>query len=309
MTPLVEVRNLVKHFERGGGFFRAKTVVKAVDDVSFVVNEGETFALVGESGSGKSTTGRCMLRLVEPTSGEVLFRGQNVLGYSNAQMRAARRDMQMVFQDPFSSLNPRMRAFTIVEEPLVIHSIGSKAERRERVADLFKLVGLDPAHLDRYPHEFSGGQRQRIGLARALALNPSFIIADEPVSALDVSIQAQIVNLLLDLQERFDLSYLFISHDMAVVERMSHRVAVMYLGQIVEIGPRRAVFNNPQHAYTRRLLSAVPIADPTRRRRRTELSSEEIPSPVRDVGDEPRVEPLREVGPDHFVAVHPVGAY
>src|SRR5689334_17395960 len=181
-APLVEVRNLVKHFSRGGGLFREKTIVRAVDDVSFTVEEGETFALVGESGSGKSTTGRCMLRLIEPTSGEVLFKGENVLGFSNARMRTARRDMQMVFQDPYSSLNPRMRASTIVEEPLEIHEIGTRTERRDRVAELFGLVGLDPAHLDRYPHEFSGGQRQRIGLARALALHPSFIIADEPVS-------------------------------------------------------------------------------------------------------------------------------
>ena len=279
MTPLVEVRNLVKHFERGGGFFRTKTVVKAVDDVSFVVNEGETFALVGESGSGKSTTGRCMLRLVEPTSGEVLFRGQNVLGYSNAQMRAARRDMQMVFQDPFSSLNPRMRAFTIVEEPLVIHSIGSKAERRERVADLFKLVGLDPAHLDRYPHEFSGGQRQRIGLARALALNPSFIIADEPVSALDVSIQAQVINLLEDLQSKFNLTYIFIAHDLSVVEHISDRVAVMYLGRIVELASANELYTKPLHPYTEALLSAVPIPDPKVKRKRIPLQGD-VPSPI-----------------------------
>ncbi len=293
MTPLVEVKNLVKHFERGGGWFRAKTVVKAVDDVSFVVNEGETFALVGESGSGKSTTGRCMLRLVEPTSGEVLFRGQNVLGYSNAQMRAARRDMQMVFQDPYSSLNPRMRAFTIVEEPLVIHSIGSKAERRERVADLFKLVGLDPAHLDRYPHEFSGGQRQRIGLARALALNPSFIIADEPVSALDVSIQAQVINLLMDLQEQLKLTYLFIAHDLRLVRHISTRVAVMYLGRIVEMGETTQIFANAQHAYTRALLSAVPATDPDAPRARIELDPALVSHDA----------PLREVGQGHFAAV------
>jgi len=220
-----------------------------------------------------------------------------------------RRDIQMIFQDPFASLDPRLTVGYSIAEPLYIHGVARGSDAQARVAELLSHVGLAPEHARRYPHEFSGGQRQRIAIARALALNPKVIVADEPVSALDVSIQAQIVNLLLDLQERFDLSYLFISHDMAVVERMSHRVAVMYLGQIVEIGPRRAVFNNPQHAYTRRLLSAVPIADPTRRRRRTELSSEEIPSPVRDVGDEPRVEPLREVGPDHFVAVHPVGAY
>jgi len=293
VTPLVEVKNLVKHFERGGGFFRAKTVVKAVDDVSFVVNEGETFALVGESGSGKSTTGRCMLRLVEPTSGEVLFRGQNVLGYSSAQMRAARRDMQMVFQDPFSSLNPRMRAFTIVEEPLVIHSIGSKPERRERVADLFKLVGLDPAHLDRYPHEFSGGQRQRIGLARALALNPSFIIADEPVSALDVSIQAQVINLLMDLQEQLKLTYLFIAHDLRLVRHISTRVAVMYLGRIVEMGNTPAIFANAQHPYTKALLSAVPATDPDAPRARIDLDPALVSLNA----------PLRQVAEGHFAAV------
>jgi oligopeptide transport system ATP-binding protein len=293
VTPLVEVRNLVKHFERGGGLFRAKSVVKAVDDVSFVVNEGETFALVGESGSGKSTTGRCMLRLIEPTSGEVLFRGRNVLGYSSTEMRAARRDMQMVFQDPFSSLNPRMRAFTIVEEPLVIHAIGTKPERRQRVADLFKLVGLDPAHLDRYPHEFSGGQRQRIGLARALALNPSFIIADEPVSALDVSIQAQVINLLMDLQEQLKLTYLFIAHDLRLVRHISTRVAVMYLGRIVEMGNTPEIFANPQHAYTRALLSAVPATDPDAPRARIELDAALITPGA----------PLRQISEGHFAAV------
>ena len=293
MTPLVEVKNLVKHFERGGGWFRAKTVVKAVDDVSFVVNEGETFALVGESGSGKSTTGRCMLRLIEPTSGEVLFRGKNVLGYSSAKMRAARRDMQMVFQDPFSSLNPRMRAFTIVEEPLVIHSIGSKADRRARVADLFKLVGLDPAHLERFPHEFSGGQRQRIGLARALALNPSFIIAVEPVSALDVSIQAQVINLLMDLQEQLKLTYLFIAHDLRLVRHISTRVAVMYLGRIVEMGGTPGIFANPQHAYTKALLSAVPATDPDAPRARIELEPALVSHGA----------PLRQISEGHFAAV------
>ena len=293
MTPLVEVKNLVKHFERGGGLFRAKTVVKAVDDVSFVVNEGETFALVGESGSGKSTTGRCMLRLVEPTSGEVLFRGTNVLGYSSSEMRAARRDMQMVFQDPFTSLNPRMRAFTIVEEPLVIHAMGSKADRRARVADLFKLVGLDPAHLDRYPHEFSGGQRQRIGLARALALNPSFIIADEPVSALDVSIQAQVINLLMDLQEQLKLTYLFIAHDLRLVRHISTRVAVMYLGRIVEMGGTPEIFANPQHAYTKALLSAVPATNPDAPRARIDLDPAQVSHGA----------PLRQISEGHFAAV------
>ncbi len=291
--PLVEVRHLVKYFERGGGFLRAKTIVKAVDDVSFSIEEGETFALVGESGSGKSTTGRCMLRLVEATSGEVLFRGENVLGFSSARMRAARRDMQMVFQDPYSSLNPRMRAFTIVEEPLVIHKLGSKAERRERVAELFRLVGLDPAHLDRYPHEFSGGQRQRIGLARALALNPSFIIADEPVSALDVSIQAQVINLLMDLQQQLKLTYLFVAHDLRLVRHISSRVAVMYLGKIVEMGATASIFENAQHPYTKALLSAVPVTDPDAPRTRIELDSSLVDLAA----------PLREIAAGHFAAI------
>jgi oligopeptide transport system ATP-binding protein len=294
--PLVEVRNLVKHFERGGGFLRAKTVVRAVDDVSFSIEEGETYGLVGESGSGKSTTGRCMLRLIEPTSGEVRFRGEDVLGFDRARLRAARRDMQMVFQDPYSSLNPRMRARDIVEEPLVIHRIGSRAERREQVADLFALVGLDPAHLDRYPHQFSGGQRQRIGLARAIALNPSFIIADEPVSALDVSIQAQVINLLLDLQERLKLTYLFVAHDLRLVRHICTRIAVMYLGRIVESGSTARIFADPQHPYTRALLSAIPVTDPDAPRQRIELDPDLV---NRDA-------PLREVGEGHFAAVdHP----
>jgi oligopeptide transport system ATP-binding protein len=291
--PLVEVRNLVKHFVRGGGLLRPKTVVRAVDGVSFSIEEGETFALVGESGSGKSTTGRCMLRLVEPTAGEVLFRGENVLGFSSARMRAARRDMQMVFQDPYSSLNPRMRASTIVEEPLVIHKIGSKSDRRDRVAELFRVVGLDPAHLDRYPHEFSGGQRQRIGLARALALNPSFVIADEPVSALDVSIQAQVINLLMDLQQQLRLTYLFVAHDLRLVRHISTRVAVMYLGRIVELGETARIFEDPRHAYTQALLSAVPVTDPDAQRSRIELD----PSRVN------RDAPLREVAAGHLAAV------
>jgi oligopeptide transport system ATP-binding protein len=290
---LVEVRHLVKHFARGGGLFRQKTVIKAVDDVSFAVEEGETLALVGESGSGKSTTGRCMLRLVEPTSGEVIFRGQNVLGFSGARMRAARRDMQMVFQDPYTSLNPRMRAVAIVEEPLIIHGIGSKQERRDRVAELFRLVGLDPDHLQRYPHEFSGGQRQRIGLARALALNPSFIIADEPVSALDVSIQAQVINLLMDLQAKLRLTYLFIAHDLRLVRHISSRTAVMYLGRIVEMGRTADIFDNPQHAYTKALLSAVPATDPDAPRARIELD----PALVNHDA------PLRQITEGHYAAV------
>jgi len=291
--PLVEVQNLVKHFERGGGFLRPRTVVKAVDGVSFSIDEGETFGLVGESGSGKSTTGRCMLRLIEPTSGHVRFRGEDVLGFDRARMRAARRDMQMVFQDPYSSLNPRMRARDIVEEPLVIHRIGGRAERRNKVAELFRLVGLDPAHLERYPHEFSGGQRQRIGLARALALEPSFIIADEPVSALDVSIQAQVINLLLELQERLKLTYLFIAHDLRLVRHICTRVAVMYLGKIVEAGRTERLFDNPQHPYTQALLSAIPAIDPDGRRARIELD----PSRVN------RDAPLRQIEGDHVAAV------
>ncbi len=256
--PLVEVRNLTKHFTRGGGLFQRGTVVKAVDGVSFTIDEGETFGLVGESGSGKSTTGRCMLRLVEPTSGEVRYRGEDVLAYSSSQMRAARRHMQMIFQDPYSSLNPRMRAREIVDEPLAIHRLGAKAQRVERVAELFRLVGLDPAHLERYPHEFSGGQRQRIGLARALALEPKFIIADEPVSALDVSIQAQVVNLLMDLQQRLQLTYLFVAHDLRLVRHICRRVAVMYLGRIVEMGETESLFAHPAHPYTRALLVGDP---------------------------------------------------
>jgi ABC-type oligopeptide transport system ATPase subunit len=283
----------VKHFERGGGLLRPKTAVRAVDDVSFDIEAGETYGLVGESGSGKSTTGRCMLRLIEPTSGLVRFGGEDVLAFDRARLRAARRDMQMVFQDPYSSLNPRMRARDIVEEPLLIHRIGSRAERRERVTELFRLVGLDPAHLERYPHAFSGGQRQRIGLARALALNPSFIIADEPVSALDVSIQAQVINLLLDLQERLKLTYLFIAHDLRLVRHICTRLSVMYLGRIVESGVTASIFENPQHPYTRALLSAIPATDPDAPRQRIDLD----PSLVN------REAPLREVATGHFAAV------
>ncbi|MBA3270877.1 MAG: ABC transporter ATP-binding protein [Acidobacteria bacterium] len=290
---LVEVRHLVKHFERGGGFLRAKSVVRAVDDISFSIEAGETYGLVGESGSGKSTTGRCMLRLIEPTSGEMRFRGEDVLSFDRSRLRAARRDMQMVFQDPYSSLNPRMKARDIVEEPLIIHRIGDRAERRDKVAELFRLVGLDPAHLLRYPHEFSGGQRQRIGLARALALNPSFVIADEPVSALDVSIQAQVINLLLDLQERLELTYLFIAHDLRLVRHICRRMSVMYLGKIVESGDSASIFAHPQHPYTRALLSAIPVTDPDAPRQRIELDANLV---NRDA-------PLRELAPGHFAAV------
>ncbi len=291
--PLVEVSHLVKHFTRGGGLLRPASRVAAVDDVSFSIEEGETFGLVGESGSGKTTTGRCMLRLIEPSAGEVRFRGENVLEFSRSRMRAARRDMQIVFQDPYSSLNPRMRAARIVEEPLVIHKLGTRDERRARVAELFALVGLDPAHLDRYPHQFSGGQRQRIGLARALALNPSFVILDEPVSALDVSIQAQVVNLLTDLQQQLRLTYLFIAHDLRLVEHICSRVAVMYLGKIVEMGPAGALFSAPQHPYTRALLSAIPVLDPDAPRQRIQL----------DPGTVNRAASLKEISTGHFAAV------
>ena len=290
---LVEVEHLVKHFARDTGLFRGGTRVAAVDDVSFSIDQGETFGLVGESGSGKTTTGRCMLRLIEPTSGAVRFRGENVLEFSRSRLRRARRDMQIVFQDPYSSLNPRMRARKIVEEPLVIHELGSRAKRRDRVAELFRLVGLSPTHLDRFPHEFSGGQRQRIGLARALALNPSFVILDEPVSALDVSIQAQVVNLLMDLQRQLTLTYLFIAHDLRLVEHICTRVAVMYLGRIVEIGPAASLFAAPQHPYTRALLSAIPVPDPDASRQRIVLDPASIN----------RNAVLKEIAAGHFAAV------
>ena len=290
---LVEVSHLVKHFVRGRGFFRHGASVKAVDDVSFSIDEGETFGLVGESGSGKTTTGRCLLRLVEPSSGSVRFRGEDVLAFPRERLREARRNMQIVFQDPYSSLNPRMRARHIVEEPLVIHRLGSSAERRRRVAELFNLVGLDPSHLERYPHQFSGGQRQRIGLARSLALNPSFLILDEPVSALDVSVQAQVINLLADLQRQLKLTYLFIAHDLRLVQHICNRVAVMYLGKLVEVGPVPSLFDTPQHPYTRALLSAVPVADPDARRQRVVVDPRAI---NRDAA-------LREVGTGHFAAI------
>jgi ABC-type oligopeptide transport system ATPase subunit len=293
MVPLLDVRRLTKHFESKGGMWRTPTVVKAVDGVDFTVNEGEMFGLVGESGCGKSTTGRCILRLVEPTAGEVWFRGENILHYSRERMRKARREMQIVFQDPYSSLNPRMRAADIVEEPLVVHKLGSREERRARAAELFELVGLERGHLERYPHEFSGGQRQRIGIARALALNPSLIVADEAVSALDVSIQAQVVQLLLDLQTTFKLTYLFIAHDLRLVEHVCHRVAVMYRGRIVELGDVTSLFANPTHPYTRALLSAIPALDPDARRTRIEL----------DPGSFVLGAPLQEVAAGHWAAV------
>jgi peptide/nickel transport system ATP-binding protein len=256
--PLVEVSRLVKHFVRDRGFLRKGTVVKAVDDISFSIEAGETFGLVGESGSGKTTAGRCLLRLVAPTSGSVRFRGDDVLTFPRRRLREARRDMQIVFQDPYSSLNPRMRARQIVEEPLVIHGIGNRAARKARVRELFGLVGLDPAHLERFPHEFSGGQRQRIGIARALALHPEVLVADEPVSALDVSVQAQILRLLANLRKTFGLSMIFITHDLRVAAQICDRVAVMKDGEIVEHGATAEVFASPQHDYTRLLLRSIP---------------------------------------------------
>ena len=307
-APLLSVRKLTTRFDVKSGFFgRVRRRVHAVEQVSFDLAAGETLALVGESGCGKSTTGRSLLRLVDITGGSVEFEGRDIAKLADNALRPVRRDIQMIFQDPFASLDPRLTVGFSVAEPLYIHGVARGSEAEDRVAWLLEHVGLAREHARRYPHEFSGGQRQRIAIARALALNPRIIVADEAVSALDVSIQAQIVNLLLDLQSEFGVSYLFISHDMAVVERVSHRVAVMYLGQIVEIGPRRMVFENPQHPYTRKLMAAVPVADPARRRRQRALSSEEIPSPIRDVGSEPEVPSLAEVAPGHFVATHRVG--
>ena len=290
---LLEVRHLVKEFPRRRGLFRTAAGIRAVDDVTFSVEEGETFGLVGESGSGKTTIGRCILRLIEPTSGEVRFRAEDVLSFSRARMREARREMQIVFQDPYSSLNPRMRAGDIVEEPLIIHKAGRKAVRVERVAELFSLVGLDPAQRARYPHQFSGGQRQRIGLARALALNPSFVIADEPVSALDVSVQAQVINLLMELQERLNLTYLYIAHDLRLVRQICSRVAVMYRGRIVELGGTESLFEAPAHPYTQALLSAIPVPDPAATRQRIMLDEEAF-----DTGAA-----LREVKAGHWAAI------
>jgi oligopeptide transport system ATP-binding protein len=268
---LLEVSHLVKHFSSGATFEAASRRVRAVDDVSFAIEEGEAFGLVGESGSGKTTIGRCVLRLVPATSGEVRFKGESVLAASESRMRQLRRQMQIVFQDPFSSLDPRMKVGAIVEEPLVVHRVGDRVSRAARVAELLAMVGLDPGAARLYPHEFSGGQRQRIGLARALALSPSFIVADEPVSALDVSVQAQTINLLLDLQGRLGLTYLFIAHDLRLVEHVCRRVAVMLRGRIVEMGETEQVFSMPAHPYTRSLLSAIPVPDPEGTRQREVL--------------------------------------
>lgn len=306
-APILEVRDLVTRFDiRAGLLNRVKWRVHAVEKVSFDLHAGETLALVGESGCGKSTTGRSLLRLVESQGGSITFNGQRIDRLKPHQLAHLRRDIQFIFQDPYASLDPRLTVGFSIMEPLLIHKVMSRAEAEKRVAWLLEKVGLLPEHARRYPHEFSGGQRQRICIARALALNPKVVIADESVSALDVSIQAQIVNLMLDLQREFGIAFLFISHDMAVVERISHRVAVMYLGQIVEIGPRQAVFEHPQHPYTRKLMSAVPVADPGSRRRERALLVDELPSPLRTPGDEPTVAPLIQVGADHYVARHTI---
>ncbi|MCU8586649.1 dipeptide ABC transporter ATP-binding protein [Erwinia pyrifoliae] len=306
-APILQVRDLVTRFDiRSGIFNRVKRRVHAVEKVSFDLRAGETLALVGESGCGKSTTGRSLLRLVASQGGSITFNGQRIDRLSGPALSHVRRDIQFIFQDPYASLDPRLTVGYSIMEPLLIHGIARGQEAEQRVASLLERVGLLAEHARRYPHEFSGGQRQRICIARALALNPKVVIADEAVSALGVSVQAQIINLMLDLQREFGIAFLFISHDMAVVERISHRVAVMYLGQIVEIGPRQAVFEHPQHPYTRKLMASVPVADPAHRRRERALLVDEIPSPIRALGDEPAVDPLIEVGVGHFVARHAI---
>jgi oligopeptide transport system ATP-binding protein len=279
---LVEVKNLKKHFPIMRGVLRRQVgAVQAVDGVSFNIYKGETLGLVGESGCGKSTTGRTILQLLEPTSGQVTYEGQELTALNRNEMRKARRHMQMIFQDPYASLNPRMSVGSIVGEPLQIHNIGSSNSRKERIQELLKVVGLNPYFINRYPHEFSGGQRQRIGIARALATNPAFIVADEPISALDVSIQAQVVNLMDDLKAELGLTYLFIAHDLSMVRYISDRVAVMYLGRIVELSDRNEVFDHPLHPYTQALLSAIPVPDPEKEARRQRLILEgDVPSPA-----------------------------
>ncbi|MAI15431.1 MAG: glutathione ABC transporter ATP-binding protein GsiA [Rhodospirillaceae bacterium] len=301
-APLLEVKGLTTRFDiRKGLFGTATGRIHAVEGINFSLQPGETLALVGESGCGKSTTGRSIIRLEEPTRGSVKFEGQELTKLNAKQMRPYRRQMQMIFQDPFASLNPRMTVGDAIAEPIIVHELAKGQEARARVASLLQRVGLEPEHAARYPHEFSGGQRQRLCIARALGLEPQLIIADEAVSALDVSIQAQVINLMMDLQEEFGLSYLFISHDMAVVERVSHRVAVMYLGEIVELGMRGQVFENPQHPYTKKLMSAVPVADPNLRKKELNLMTDEIPSPLKPIGFEPQDYELVSVDEGHYV--------
>ncbi|MET4016276.1 ABC transporter ATP-binding protein [Bradyrhizobium sp. S3.2.12] len=302
--PLLEVSNLTTRFPiRSGLFGKVSGRVHAVENISFTLRAGETLALVGESGCGKSTTGRSILKLTEPDSGTVLVDGQDVLAMNARTLRDFRKQMQIVFQDPFASLNPRMSVGTAIAAPLLANGLATASQARDKVADLLVRVGLTADMAARFPHEFSGGQRQRICIARALALGPKLIVADEAVSALDVSVKAQVVNLMLDLQASMGLAYLFISHDIAVVERMSHRVAVMYLGEIVETGPRAALFGNPQHPYTKKLMAAVPVPDPSRRGTKRETSNDEIRSPVRAPDYQPPVRQYREVSPGHVVQV------
>ncbi len=320
---LLRVDNLVKHFPRtSGGFLRKKTVaVKAVDGISFDVRRGETLGLVGESGCGKSTAGRTILQLYRPTAGRVYFEGKDLVAFKGEELRKMRRKMQMIFQDPYASLNPRMTIGEIIEEPLLVHGLADKKESKTRVEELLKLVGLNPAYANRYPHEFSGGQRQRVGVARALSLTPSLIICDEPISALDVSIQAQIANLLEDLQHQFQLTYIFIAHDLSMVRHISTRVAVMYLGQLVELAGRDELYANPLHPYAQALLSAVPIPDPTVEEHRTRrILQGDVPSPINPPSGchfrtrcplaetvcAERKPEFKEAAPGHFLACHMV---
>jgi peptide/nickel transport system ATP-binding protein len=319
---LLQAVNIVKYFPiKGGVFLKEIAAVKAVDGVSLTIKEGETVGLVGESGCGKTTFGRTILRLEEPTSGEIYFEGQSILNYDKKKMQALRKKMQIIFQDPFSSLNPRKTVAHIIGEPLLVHGMRSRKKREERVLELLTVVGLRKEHMRRYPHQFSGGQRQRIGVARALALNPKLIVCDEAVSALDVSIQAQVINLLKDLQDDFGLTYLFISHDLSVVEHVSDHVAVMYLGKIVEFAPSQALYQKPLHPYTQALLSAIPVPDPALKRDARIILKGDVPSPIdpppgcsfhprclysKDICS--RSEPgLREIEHDHFAACFPAG--
>jgi len=318
MDKLLEVKNLTKHYSVSRGVFaQNRQIVKAVDGISFSIAPGEALGLVGESGCGKTTAGRCILRLIETTAGEVWFDDRNLLALDKYQLRMMRRHMQMIFQDPYASLNPRMTVSRILEEPLVIHRTGNKNQRLDRVAQLLNMVGLDASLMKRFPHEFSGGQRQRIGIARALALDPKLIVADEPVSALDVSVQAQIVNLLKELQQKLKLTFLFIAHDLSVVQHFCDRIAVMYLGKIVELASSQELFKNPLHPYTKVLLASIPVADPKIKKKRENLKGE-IASTSRTISGchfHPRCSiaidrckneepPLREITPGHFAACH-----
>ena len=318
-TPIIRVKELEKYFLAKRGYIHMSQYVKAVDGISLDVMEGETVGLVGESGCGKSTLGRTIMKIYEPTGGEIFYRGQNITKLSNKKMHNLRKSMQMIFQDPYASLNPRFTIGDIIEEPMVIHNMYTKAERKEKVYELLELVGLKPDHIRRYPHEFSGGQRQRVGIARTLALNPDFIVCDEPISALDVSIQAQIINLLEKIQDEQGISYLFIAHDLAVVKHISNRIGVMYLGHLVELADSEELYRHPLHPYTEMLMSAIPIADPdlSAARKRIKLEGE-VPSPLNPPSGCPfrtrcpkatetcamAMPPLKETAPGHFAACH-----